>query len=208
MKNVPKSGYSGASMKLKVCVKMWFALIRVWCGTFPAPQLPGVHPRPFKHRELVAGLSSGAEQSREGVSCFVRVLWVFNEEMVLAGIQLQVSGTCGIPCGNTRKNCLRARKALQHRFKMLTCIGCEVYIFYFILFSFELHHSLIDFLHVNNEIAPTECFSESCILPPFYVSYLSDCSDSSISLGFCRTKQEQMPWKAETTGGLPAARVI
>lgn len=80
----------------------------------------------------------------------------------------------------------------------------------YILFSFELwepHRTLIDFLHVTNEIAANKCCSESCIFPSLYVRYLSDYSDSSISLAFCWTKQEQMLWTAETSSGLKAARV-
>lgn len=34
------------------------------------------------------------------------------------------------PCGNTTKNCLRDKKALQHRSKMVTCIDYEVYIYF------------------------------------------------------------------------------
>lgn len=90
------------------------------------------------------------------------------------------------PVQTTSKNCLRVRKALQHRSEMLPCMHCEVHIY--VLFSCQLHHSLIDFLHVNDEIAPTECCSVSCILPPLHVSYLSDYSGSSICLGFCQTR--------------------
>lgn len=140
---------------------------------------------------------------------------LFSLLLLLQGQKVTDGGTVNpstprSPCGNTTKNCLRDKKALQHKPKMVTCIDYEVYI-YFILFSFELrepHHTLIDFLHLTNEMAPNKCCSKSCIFPPLYVSYPSDYNDSSISLGFCWTKQEQMPWTAETSSGLHAVRVI
>lgn len=72
------------------------------------------------------------------------------------------------PCGNNQQKLSQSKKSSPAQVwnaHLHTLWGIYVHV----LFSCELHHSLIDFLHVNDEIDRCGCCSMSCISPPLRV---------------------------------------